>query len=97
LTLPFIQLTSLLPTTNQKRTFGSLLTLLGIIGIIGIIYGVLGFIQIAGLGLSKMNSLVPFFVGLIFFLAGINLVKTTSDRAQRAYHRWPLNGPTHYC
>ncbi|WP_324670699.1 hypothetical protein [Hymenobacter sp. GOD-10R] len=63
---------------NQKRTFGSLLTLLGIIGII---YGALGFMQIAGLGLSKMNSLVPFFVGLIFFFAGINLVKTTSDRA----------------
>ena len=63
---------------NQKRTFGSLLTLLGIIGII---YGALGFMQIAGFGLSKMNSLVPFIVGLIFFFAGINLVKTTSDRA----------------
>lgn len=63
---------------NQKRTFGTLLTLLGIIGII---YGALGFMQIGGLGLSRMNSLVPFLVGLIFFFAGINLVKTTSDRA----------------
>lgn len=63
---------------NQKRTFGSILTVLGIIGII---YGALGFMQIGGVGLSKLNSLVPFFVGLIFFFAGINLVKTTGDRA----------------
>jgi multisubunit Na+/H+ antiporter MnhG subunit len=47
---------------NQKRTFGSILTVLGIIGII---LGALGFLA----------------VGLIFFFAGINLVKTTSDRA----------------
>ncbi|SNR30567.1 MULTISPECIES: hypothetical protein [Hymenobacter] len=63
---------------NQKRTFGSILTILGILGIIA---GALGFLQIGGLGLSKMNSLVPFVVGLIFFFAGINLVKTTGDRA----------------
>jgi hypothetical protein len=41
----------------------------------------LGFLQIAGINLSKINSLVPFAVGLIFFFAGINLVKTTGDRA----------------
>lgn len=63
---------------NQKRTFGSILTILGIIGII---YGALGFLEIAGIHLSKINSLVPFGVGLIFFFAGINLVKTTGDRA----------------
>lgn len=63
---------------NQKRTFGTILTLLGIIGII---LGALGFLGIGGLGLSKINSTVPFVVGLIFFFAGINLVKTTSDRA----------------
>ncbi|RSK25262.1 hypothetical protein [Hymenobacter metallilatus] len=63
---------------NQKRTFGSILTVLGIIGII---LGALGFLGIGGLGLSKMNSLVPFVVGLIFFFAGINLVRTTGDRA----------------
>lgn len=62
---------------NQKRTFGTVLTLLGIIGII---WGALGFLGIAG-GLSKLNSAVPFIVGLIFFAAGINLVKTTGDRA----------------
>lgn len=63
---------------NQKRTFGSILTVLGIIGII---VGALGFLQVGGMGLSKLNSIVPFIVGLIFFFAGINLVKTTGDRA----------------
>ncbi|MDU0370178.1 hypothetical protein ACFPAF_07240 [Hymenobacter endophyticus] len=63
---------------NQKRTFGSILTILGIIGII---IAAMAFLGIGGLGLSKVNSLVPFIVGLIFFFAGINLVRTTSDRA----------------
>ncbi len=63
---------------NQKRTFGSILTVLGILGII---IAAMAFLQIGGLGLSKMNSLVPFIVGLIFFMAGINLVRTTNDRA----------------
>ncbi|MET4104902.1 hypothetical protein [Hymenobacter sp. UYP22] len=63
---------------NQKRTFGSILTILGIVGII---IAAMAFLGIGGLGLSKVNSLVPFIVGLIFFFAGINLVRTTSDRA----------------
>ncbi|MBD2716840.1 hypothetical protein KBK19_17485 [Microvirga sp. STR05] len=63
---------------NQKRTFGAILTILGIIGII---YGALGFMQVGGVALGKLNSLVPFAVGLIFFFAGINLVKATGDRA----------------
>ena len=61
---------------NQKRTFGSLLTLLGIAGII---YGALGLMGMVAL--SKMNSFVPLGVGLIFFFAGISLVRATGDRA----------------
>ena len=61
---------------NQKRTFGSLLTLLGIAGII---YGALGLIGMVAL--SKVNSFVPLGVGLIFFFAGISLVRATGDRA----------------
>ncbi|QIX59670.1 hypothetical protein FY528_18415 [Hymenobacter lutimineralis] len=63
---------------NQKRTFGAILTILGIVGII---YAALGFLHIGGVSLSKINSLVPFIVGLIFFSAGINLVKATGDRS----------------
>lgn len=61
---------------NQKRTFGSLLTLLGIVGII---YGALGLMGMVAL--SKMNSIVPLAVGLVFFFAGISLVRATGDRA----------------
>lgn len=61
---------------NQKRTFGSLLTLLGIAGII---YGALGLLGMVGL--SKINSFVPLGVGMLFFFAGISLVRSTGDRA----------------
>ncbi|UYZ60298.1 hypothetical protein [Hymenobacter latericus] len=60
---------------NQKRTFGSLLTLLGIAAII---YGALGLLGMVAL--SKINSLVPLGVGLIFFFSGISLVRATGDR-----------------
>lgn len=61
---------------NQKRIFGSMLTLLGIAGII---YGALGLMGMVAL--SKMNSFVPLGVGLVFFFAGISLVRATGDRA----------------
>ena len=67
---------------NLKRTFGAILTILGIIGII---MGAYGFMYTgASMGNMKMTmvtALVPFIVGLIFFFAGIGLIKNTGDRA----------------
>lgn len=59
---------------NQKHTLGAIL------GIVGIIYGTLRFLHMAGVALSKLDSIVPSAVGLIFFFAGINLVQATGDR-----------------
>ncbi|GHA60141.1 hypothetical protein [Pontibacter akesuensis] len=64
---------------NQKRTFGSLLTLLGIAGII---WGAYAFLMGGDGGvIGKYTAAVPFIVGLIFFFSGINLIKTTKDEA----------------
>ncbi|GAB3815556.1 hypothetical protein [Pontibacter rugosus] len=64
---------------NQKRTFGTLLTLLGIAGII---WGAIAFLMGGDGGMvGKYTSAVPFVVGLIFFFSGINLLKTTKDQA----------------
>ncbi|WP_237586851.1 hypothetical protein [Pontibacter russatus] len=61
----------------MKRTFGALLTILGVIGII---WGAYAFLMGGdGVLVGKFSSAVPFVVGLIFFFAGINLVKTTKD------------------
>lgn len=65
---------------NMKRTFGAILTILGIIGIIWAAYAFLtGGDSVGGVAVSKFSALVPFAVGLIFFFAGIGLVKRTSD------------------
>ncbi|AKD04418.1 hypothetical protein POKO110462_06405 [Pontibacter korlensis] len=64
---------------NQKRTFGTILTLLGIVGII---WGAYAFLMGGDGGvIGKYTSVVPFLVGLIFFFSGINLIKTTKDEA----------------
>ncbi|WP_266205226.1 hypothetical protein [Pontibacter kalidii] len=64
---------------NQKRTFGTILTVLGIAGII---WGAYAFLMGGdGVAVGKYTSAVPFVVGLIFFFAGINLIKTTKDEA----------------
>ena len=64
---------------NQKRTFGTILTVLGIAGII---WGAYAFLMGGdGAAIGKYTSAVPFVVGLIYFFAGINLIKTTKDEA----------------
>lgn len=63
---------------NLKRTFGFILTLLGIVGLI---YTAVLFAQSGG-GTQSIKGLVIYGVlGVIFFIAGIGLVKNTKDEA----------------
>jgi hypothetical protein len=61
---------------NLKRIFGALLTLLGIGGLI---YSAISIIQHNG-DLTAM--IVVGIVGILFFFAGISLVRTTKDEAE---------------
>lgn len=55
------------------------------LGIIGIIMGAYGFMNsgasLAGVSMNMVTAIVPFIVGLIFFIAGYGLVKNTGDRS----------------
>jgi hypothetical protein len=64
---------------NVKRIFGGLLTLLGIGSLI---YAATLFANTGG-GNRDMRSLIIFgILGLLFFIAGISLVRTTKDEAK---------------
>ncbi len=63
---------------NLKRIFGALLTSLGIGGLI---YTAILFVNTSG-GTRDIKALVIYGVlGLIFFVAGISLVRTTKDES----------------
>jgi len=63
---------------NLKRIFGALLTLLGIGGLI---YTAMVFVNTSG-GTRDIKALIIYVVlGIIFFAAGISLVRTTKDEA----------------
>ena len=63
---------------NIKRIFGAILTLLGIGGLI---YTAILFVNTSG-GLRDIKALIIYgILGLIFFLSGISLVRTTKDEA----------------
>jgi uncharacterized membrane protein len=63
---------------NLKRTFGFILTLLGIIGLI---YAAILFVNTGG-NARDVKSIATFgILGLIFFIAGIGLVRNTRDNA----------------
>ena len=63
---------------NIKRIFGALLTLLGSGSLI---YAAIGFIQNAG-GDQDIKKFIIFgALGLLFFIAGIGLIRTTADAA----------------
>jgi uncharacterized membrane protein YdcZ (DUF606 family) len=61
---------------NLKRTFGAILT---IIGIIGLLYAAVVFVN-TGFGTHDVRLISMYgILGLIFFIAGIGLVKKTKD------------------
>ncbi|MBW6491262.1 MAG: hypothetical protein K0B15_08735 [Lentimicrobium sp.] len=63
---------------NIKRIFGSILTILGIVGLI---YAAVLFAGNSG-GTSGVKSLIIYAVlGLIFFISGIGLIRSTKDES----------------
>jgi uncharacterized membrane protein len=63
---------------NLKRIFGALLTLLGIGGLI---YAAVVFVN-ASSGSNDTKALIIYgILGLLFFISGISLVRTTKDES----------------
>lgn len=63
---------------NLKRIFGALLTVLGITGLI---YAAVLFVN-TGQGTYAIKTLIIYGgLGLLFFVAGISLVRTTKDES----------------
>lgn len=63
---------------NIKRIFGAILTILGIGGLI---YTAILFVNTSG-GTHDVKALVIYSIlGLIFFISGISLVRTTKDES----------------
>ena len=63
---------------NIKRIFGAILTILGIVGLI---YAAILFVNTSD-GTHNIKILATYGVlGLIFFISGISLVRTTKDES----------------
>jgi uncharacterized membrane protein len=63
---------------SLKRIFGAVLTVLGIIGLI---YGAVLFMNTHG-GNRDIKALVVYgILGLLFFVSGLGLIRTTKDEA----------------
>jgi len=63
---------------NIKRIFGALLTLLGIAGLI---YAAVLFANTTGSTRNIKSLAIYGILGLVFFIAGIGLVRTTKDES----------------
>jgi uncharacterized membrane protein len=61
-----------------KRIFGALLTVLGIVGLI---YAAVLFVNSRNSTGNTKGLIIYGVLGLIFFIAGIGLVKTTKDES----------------
>jgi hypothetical protein len=63
---------------NLKRIFGAILTLLGVGGLI---YASVLFVNTSG-GTRDVKALIVYgILGLLFFVSGISLVRTTKDES----------------
>ena len=63
---------------NIKRIFGALLTVLGTAGLI---YAAVLYAKSSGDSKSFKSLLIYGIIGLIFFIAGIGLIRTTKDES----------------
>ncbi|MES2746818.1 MAG: hypothetical protein V4648_00475 [Bacteroidota bacterium] len=63
---------------NIKRLFGGLLTVLGIVGLI---YAAVVFTDTSGSERDIKSLIIYGVLGVIFFISGIGLVKTTKDES----------------
>jgi uncharacterized membrane protein len=63
---------------NIKRIFGALLTVLGIVALI---YAAVLFVNTTGETRSIKALIIYSIIGLIFFIAGIGLIRTTKDES----------------
>jgi uncharacterized membrane protein len=63
---------------NLKRIFGALLTILGIAGLI---YAAVLFANTSDTKHEILTDVIFAVLGLVFFIAGINLVRTTKDES----------------
>lgn len=63
---------------NIKRIFGGLLTVLGIIGLI---YAAVLFVNTSGDNHDVRTLAIYGGLGLLFFIAGISLVRATKDES----------------
>jgi len=61
---------------NLKRIFGAILTILGIIGLI---YAAYVFANTTTASQNIKTTAIYGIIGLIFFISGIGLIKTTKD------------------
>jgi len=61
---------------NLKRIFGALLTLLGIGGLI---YVAVLCITATGSNINVISMIIFGALGLLFFISGISLIRTTKD------------------
>lgn len=63
---------------NLKRMFGAILTLLGIGGLV---YAAVIFSTTSGADRDVRSLIIYGILGIVFFISGIGLVKTTKDES----------------